>query len=91
VPVHGPASDRGELADLRAINRAAPRKELQAAVDDMVQVLLARPAWALAWAKLAVNKRVVQNLELTLDVSLAHEMITLQRAQSGEEKGVLSL
>jgi enoyl-CoA hydratase len=80
-----------ELADLHAINRAVPREQLQATVDEMVERLLDRPAWALAWAKLAINKRVVQNLELTLELSLAHEMITIQRNQSGETKGILSL
>jgi len=59
--------------------RAVPREELQAAVDEMVQLLLERPAWALAWAKVAINKRVVQNLELTLDV-LVEATVAMARA-----------
>ena len=80
-----------ELADLHAINYAVPRDQLQETVDKTVQLLLERPAWALAWTKLTVNKRVIQNFELTMDLGLALEMITIQQGQSGEAKGVTDL
>jgi enoyl-CoA hydratase len=80
-----------ELADLRAINYAVPRQELQATVDRCVQLLLERPAWALAWTKVAMNKQVIQNFELTMELGLALEMITIQQGQSGQDKGVTKL
>ena len=60
-------------------------------MDKTVQLLLERPAWALAWTKLTVNKRVIQNFELTMELGLALEMITIQQGQSGEAKGVTDL
>ena len=45
----------------------------------------------LAWTKLTVNKRVIQNFELTMELGLALEMITIQQGQSGEAKGVTDL
>jgi enoyl-CoA hydratase len=80
-----------ELADLRAINRAVPPDRLQQEVDELVRLLLERPAWALAWAKTTVNKQVIQTFELTLDLGLAYEMISIQRGQGGGDKGITRL
>lgn len=60
-----------ELARMNAINRAVPHAELQSAVDELIDALLARPAWALGWTKMLINKRARANMELTLDVGAA--------------------
>src|SRR6516162_1632074 len=47
-----------QLAQMNAINAAVPAREPEAAVEGYVKDLLERPAWALAWTKVAVNKRL---------------------------------
>lgn len=81
-----------ELADMHVINRAVPGDKLQETVDEMVQLLLDRPAWALGWTKTSINKRVMQNLQLTLDASLAFELLSMGVRHDGTvEKGVTKL
>lgn len=65
-----------ELAQLGIINYAVPATELDAKVDDLVQRLLKRGAYALARTKRLVNRRVVSQLNLTLDAGVAYEMVT---------------
>jgi enoyl-CoA hydratase len=65
-----------ELAQMGAINAAVPLDRLQATVDGYVGDLLKRPAWALGWAKMALNKRLKHNLDLTLDLSIALEALS---------------
>ncbi len=78
-----------ELFEMHAINRAVPRDELQKTVDEMVKLLLDRPAWALGWTKLALNKRVLQNAELTLHASLALELLAIDvRKNDVDGKGI---
>ena len=79
-----------ELADMHAINRAVPKEQLQKTVDEMVKLLLDRPAWALGWTKIAMNKRVLQNFDLTMELSLAYELMSMP-GNLGEEKGITSL
>lgn len=81
-----------ELADLHIINHAVPGERLQEKVDEMVKLLLDRPAWALGWTKVAMNKRVMQNLQLTLDASLAFELLSMRvRIDGSTEKGITRL
>jgi len=81
-----------ELAERHVINRAVPREELQAAVDEMVDLLLQRPAWALAWTKQVLNKQLKNQMELTLDASSAFQVITARLRQDGERtKGTTQL
>lgn len=83
-----------DLAEMHAINAAVPGTELRATVDALVDELLARPAWALAWAKVVVNKRLRQNLNLTQDLAIALEILSLRAFQSRDElrgKGVAAL
>jgi enoyl-CoA hydratase len=77
-----------ELADMHVINRAVPKEQLQAAVDEMVQLLLDRPAWALGWTKVAMNKRLLQNFELTLDLGLAYELLATTRRTAADQRGI---
>ena len=48
-----------ELAEMNVINHAVPRDELDATVDDMVERLLKRTSYALAWTKRTANRRIV--------------------------------
>ena len=73
-----------ELADLGLINYAVAREALDATVDDLVERLLKRPAYALAWTKRVANRRVVDHLNLTLDAGAGYEMTAfLQLHQQG--------
>jgi enoyl-CoA hydratase/carnithine racemase len=63
-----------ELAELGLINYAVPREELDAKVDELVERLLKRPAYALAWTKRVANRRVVDHLNMTLDAGAGYEM-----------------
>ena len=65
-----------ELAAMHLINRAVTPGELDATVDDFVRRLLARPAYALAWTRRVVNRRLVDQLNRTLDAGAAFEMVT---------------
>jgi enoyl-CoA hydratase/carnithine racemase len=65
-----------ELAALGIINYAVPREELDAKVDELVERLLKRPAYALAWTKRVANRRVVDHLNMTLDAGAGYEMTT---------------
>jgi enoyl-CoA hydratase/carnithine racemase len=64
-----------ELADAGIINYAVPTAELDGVVGDMVERLLKRSAYALAWTKRTANRHVVQQLNLTLDAAAAYEMV----------------
>ncbi|MFQ5425585.1 MAG: enoyl-CoA hydratase/isomerase family protein [Gaiellales bacterium] len=64
-----------ELADMNVINAAVSRDELDAYVDDIVQRLLKRSSYALAWTKRTVNRRLADTLNMTLDSSAAYEMV----------------
>lgn len=80
-----------ELAAMGVINYAVPAEELDSKVDDIVSRLLERGAYALAWAKRVANRRVADQLNLTLDAGLAYEMLVwMQREKLGwKEKKTL--
>jgi enoyl-CoA hydratase/carnithine racemase len=80
-----------ELAQMGAINYAVPADQLDAKVESIVQQLLERGAYALAWAKRIANRRVADQLNLTLDAGQAYEMLVwLQREKLGwKEKKTL--
>jgi enoyl-CoA hydratase len=63
-----------ELARMNIINYAVAPEALDETVDKIVQGLLRRNAASLAWTKRVVNRHVVQQLNLTLDASVAYEM-----------------
>ena len=70
-----------ELAEFGLINYAVPSSELDEKVDELVDGLLSRSAYALAWTKRIANRHVVHQLNQTLDASAAYEMVTfLQHA-----------
>lgn len=83
-----------DLLQMNAINAAVPADRLRPTVDAMVAELLARPAWALAWAKLIINKRLRQNILLTQDLAIALELLSMRAYQAREQldgKGVSRL
>jgi enoyl-CoA hydratase len=76
-----------ELAQLGIINYAVPAAELDAKVDDIVQRLLKRGAYALAWTKRVANRRLVDHLNMTLDAGVGYEIATfLQNEKLGGEQ-----
>ncbi len=64
-----------ELAKMGVINYAVPAKKLDAVVDDIVQRLLKRSAYALAWTKRVANRHVVEQLNRTVDAGAGYEMV----------------
>lgn len=82
-----------DLAVMQVINGASPASELDAVVDQFVERLLKRPQAALGWSKRVFNRRVRQNLDLTMDSALAYEMLNFyqeaaaRRGDRPTEKG----
>ena len=68
---------RGLTRELQGadINYACTAAELDAKVDELVQGLLRRSAYALAWTKRAANRHVITQLNQTLDAAAAYEMV----------------
>ena len=64
-----------DLAEAGYINEAVPRERLDAVVDDIVERLLKRSSYALAWTKRTINRRLADQLNMTLDASAAYEMV----------------
>lgn len=64
-----------DLADMDLINYAVSEGELDDVVDEMVERLLKRSSYALAWTKRTANRRVVDHISKTLDASSAYEMV----------------
>jgi hypothetical protein len=44
-------------------------------VNDIVERLLRRSPYALAWTKRAINRRIVDALNMSLDTGAAYEMV----------------
>ena len=80
-----------ELARLGIINYAVPADELDKKVDDIVQRLLQRAAYPLAWTKRLVNRRVADQLNRVLDAGVAYEMLGFLHREKlgGEDKRTL--
>lgn len=66
-----------ELDRLGIINYALPAGEVDGKVGEIVETLLARRAYALAWTKRLANKIVNDQLNMSLDASAASEIIDL--------------
>jgi enoyl-CoA hydratase/carnithine racemase len=77
-----------DLAALGMINRAVPADWLDQEVDAIVERLLRRPAYALAWTKRVLNRRTAEHVNLTADAAAAYEMVSyLQHELPGEGQG----
>lgn len=66
-----------QLAQIGAINQAVPAEDLDRTVAHLVDRLMKRSAYALAWTKRAVNRHVVDSLNRSLDAGAAYEMAGL--------------
>jgi enoyl-CoA hydratase len=64
-----------ELARLGVINYAVPRDQLDTKVDSLVERLLKRSAYALAWTKRAANRSVAEHVVKGMDAGMAYEMV----------------
>ncbi len=75
-----------ELAERGIVNYAVSEEELDAKVEEIVHALLRRSSYALAWTKRIANRRVADQLNLSLDASAAYEMVNfLQLDRLGGE------
>jgi enoyl-CoA hydratase/carnithine racemase len=75
-----------ELARLGIINYAVPADQLDQKVNEIVERLLSRGAYQLAWTKRIVNRRVVDQLNRALDAGVGYEMVGfLYREKFGGE------
>lgn len=73
-----------ELADRGIVNRAVPPEELDAAVAELTDALIARPATVLARTKKVINKRLVEQYNLTEQLAGAYGVLDFfQEAQRG--------
>jgi enoyl-CoA hydratase/carnithine racemase len=79
-----------EMAGAGVINRAVPMSELDAAVNELVAGLLARPPYAIGWTKRIVNSRVRAQLNRSLDASAAYEMLNFVHFRLGGAPGAYS-
>jgi enoyl-CoA hydratase/carnithine racemase len=68
-----------QLADAGMINAAVPLAELDAAVDSLVERLLRRSADVLAFTKRILNRRVVAEMNQTLDPAVAYQLFDFRR------------
>jgi enoyl-CoA hydratase/carnithine racemase len=80
-----------ELADMNVINYAVPADQLDAKVDELVQALLRRSAFALAWTKRTCNRGLVDHLNMTLDAAAAYEMVNFLQLERLGGKDPMSL
>jgi enoyl-CoA hydratase/carnithine racemase len=70
----GPSWTAKQLADLGLINYAVPADLLDAKVDEFVQAFLERPPLPMIRTKRAINKRLIEQMNLTLDYAWLAEL-----------------
>ena len=71
-----------EWADSGIINHAVPMEQLDSVVDGIVDRLLQKSAYALAWTKRILNRHVAAQLNLTLDAAAAYEFLNFVQANT---------
>ena len=73
-----------EFEQMGIINYAVPLADLDSKVNDIVERLLQRSAYALAWTKRVINRRAEEQLNRSLDAAAAYCWINrLQLLQTG--------
>jgi enoyl-CoA hydratase/carnithine racemase len=70
-----------ELAARGIINYAVPADKVGSVVNELVEGLLRRPAYPIAWAKRIANRHVIDQLNRTLDAAAGYEMIGLAQLE----------
>jgi enoyl-CoA hydratase len=58
------------------IYAAGPRKQLDAATDNLVERLLKRHAYGLAWTKRVLNQRLRDSFNMAFDAGIAYEFLS---------------
>jgi enoyl-CoA hydratase len=77
--------DAKKLADMNLINYAVPMEQLDEVLDEIVEKLLARPAYVLAHTKRVCNKGIVAQWNNVQDLASAYEMLNFwQHGIAGE-------
>jgi enoyl-CoA hydratase/carnithine racemase len=64
-----------QLAEMDLINYAVPMEQLDEVLDEIIEKLLARPAYVLAHTKKVCNKQLVQQWNSAQDLASAYEML----------------
>ncbi len=70
-----------ELAAMNIVNRAVPAADLDGVTSEFVGRLLKRSAFALAWTKRILNRNVAQQLNASIDASVAYESLNFAHIQ----------
>lgn len=70
-----------ELAKLGLINHAVPANKLDSTTDDIVDRLLSRAPYALAWTKRVANRTLVREMLEKLDAGAAYETVNFLQAE----------
>jgi enoyl-CoA hydratase/carnithine racemase len=80
--MRGSAIDAQEAERIGLVNRVFPAAELMEQSMACARDIAARPPMGVRWTKLAVNKMVLEQLNLTLEFGLATEFLAAQGARS---------
>jgi enoyl-CoA hydratase/carnithine racemase len=80
--MRGTAIDAAEAERIGLVNRVFPEAELMEQTMACARDIAARPRAGVRWTKLAVNKMLVSQLNLTLEFGLATEFLAGQGAKS---------
>jgi enoyl-CoA hydratase/carnithine racemase len=83
--MRGTAIDAREAERIGLVNRVFPEAELMDEAMACARDIAARPLAGVRWTKLAVNKMIVNQLNLTLDFGLAAEYLAAHGARSLDE------
>jgi enoyl-CoA hydratase len=80
--MRGVAIDAREAERIHLVNRVFPAAELMEQALACAREIAARPPTGVRWTKLAVNKMVVQQLNLNMELGLAFELLASRGAKS---------
>jgi len=80
--MRGVAIDAREAERIGLVNRVFPASELLEQTLSCAREIAARPPAGVRWTKLAVNKMILNQINLTLDFGLASEFLAAQGARS---------
>jgi enoyl-CoA hydratase len=69
-----------EAAAMGLVNRAVPRDQLEAAVLGLAREFTSHPTYAVRATKVAVNKMMLRQANLILELSLAYEYLSMNDA-----------
>ena len=83
--MRGVSIDAREAERIGLVNRVFPRSELLDQTMTCAREIAARPPEGVRWTKLAVNKMLVDRLNLNLEFGLAAEFLAAHGAKSLEE------